>query len=108
MTLADTQSPPGELIHTVISPEHFASSALNISGVISSSNHFSSAISPNSSNSWRVPPPSFEMFVNLQNLFIRCFLLSAGISASHIQRQHIAVDQIQVAALFGGYQIHIL
>jgi hypothetical protein len=40
------QSPPGELIHTVMSPSPLFNSSLNNAGVTSSSNHDSSAIVP--------------------------------------------------------------
>ncbi len=44
--LAAMQSPPGELIHTVMGPVPENSSSLNIAGVMSSSNHDCSAIVP--------------------------------------------------------------
>ena len=89
---AAKQSPPGELIQTVMLPVPSSSSDLKRAGVTSSSNQLSSAITP-SRYKVRV---SFSFgsgllfFVHLQNFFCRFIgiLLVFRISRSRIGKLH--------------------
>ena len=95
------QSPPGELIHKVMSPLPALSSSANALGVTSSSNQDSSAIGPHIDN----VRPSLESakFQNL--LFIPTSFLVR--STSIFKRCHCSVYHVFVSALFIRYRIHI-
>src|SRR5699024_7797030 len=101
-----TQSPPGLLIHTVISPEPAISSSLKSCGVTSSSNQLSSAIVPFRNSVLASGIVSVcAWFFHFQNFFIGVFLLSVIVgcickSTRIFQWEHIAVDKVQVAAFF--------
>src|SRR5699024_2217347 len=101
-----TQSPPGLLIHTVISPEPAISSSLKSCGVTSSSNQLSSAIVPFRNSVLASGIVSVcAWFFHFQHFFLGVFLLSVIVccickSTRILQWEHIAVDKVKVAAFF--------
>src|SRR5699024_5799378 len=95
-----------------MSPLPPISSSLKSWGVTSSSNQLSSAMVPfrNSVRSAGAVSAS-AWFFHFQNFFIGVFLLSRLCickSPRIPQREHIAVDQVQVAAFLGRDAVHVL
>src|SRR5699024_4529352 len=95
-----------------MSPLPPISSSLKSCGVTSSSNQLSSAMVPfrNSVRSAGAVSVS-AWFFHFQNFFIRVFLLSRLCickSARIPQREHIAIDQVQVSAFLGRDAVHVL
>src|SRR5574344_1186583 len=122
---AATQSPPGELIQTTMSPSPETSSSLNIFGVISSSHQLSSAMVP-SRNRVRTPVSSslsqFQKCVLSRAFAGRPFVLSIrfflrfGCSRRYrricecpsiLQLGHRAVDKIKVATEVGRDSVEV-
>src|SRR5699024_5113616 len=95
-----------------MSPLPPISSSLKSWGVTSSSNQLSSAMVPFKNSVLAVGAVSVSAwFFHFQNFFIGVFLLSRlcickspGVS----QREHIAVDKVQVSAFLGRDAIHVL
>src|SRR5699024_5858975 len=95
-----------------MSPLPPISSSLKSCGVTSSSNQLSSAMVPfrNSVRSAGAVSVS-AWFFHFQNFFIGVFLLSRLCickSARIPQREHIAIDQVQVSAFLGRDAVHVL
>src|SRR5699024_2440610 len=88
-----------------MSPLPPISSSLKSCGVTSSSNQLSSAMVP-FRNSVRS-----AWFFHFQNFFIGVFLLSRLCickSARIPQREHIAIDKVQISAFLGRDAVHVL